>query len=117
MKKEKKITHYYTSFFREIAISRTKKLQQLMILYTTCSLRPENTIHSDQQNKKSHPLCVLYPTLPIKKNVFCSTIHRRKMPKNILQITSHHVFKYHHWTIFYKTKTNFSCWLVFKKNT
>jgi len=66
MKKEKKITHYYTSFFREIAISRTKKLQ-LMILYTTCSLRPENTIHSDQQNKKSHPLCVLYPTLPIKK--------------------------------------------------
>ena len=86
-----------------------------MILYTTCSLRPENTIHSDQQNKKSHPLCVLYPTLPIKKNVFCSTIHRRKMPKNILQITSHHVFKYHHWTIFYKTKTNFSCWLVFKK--
>lgn len=69
MKKEKKITHYYTSFFREIAISRTKKLQ-LMILYTTCSLRPENTIHSDQQNKKSHPLCVLYPTLPIKKMYF-----------------------------------------------
>jgi len=51
----------------------------------------------------------------LKKNVFCSTIHRRKMPKNILQITSHHVFKYHHWTIFYKTKTNFSCWLVFRK--
>lgn len=26
MKKEKKISHYYTSFFREIAISRMKKI-------------------------------------------------------------------------------------------
>jgi len=59
MKKEKKITHYYTSFFREIAISRTKKLQ-LMILYTTCSLRPENTIHSDQQNKTKNRIPYVY---------------------------------------------------------
>jgi len=60
MKKEKKITHYYTSFFREIAISRTKKLLQLMILYTTCSLRPENTIHSDQQNKTKNRIPYVY---------------------------------------------------------
>lgn len=32
-----------------------------MILYTTCSLRPENTIHSDQQNKTKNRIpCVYY---------------------------------------------------------
>lgn len=83
----------------------------LIILYTTCSLRPENTIHTDQQTKqKTHPLCVLYPTLPIKKMYFVVLHIGEKCQKNILQANMYSNIIIGQ----YFTKKNFSCWLVFK---
>ena len=100
-------------FFVKLQLFHGKIKITLIILYTTCSLRPENTIHTDQQTKTKRIPCVYYNILHYllkRKCILQYTTQEKNAKKSYL--TSHRVLIIggHYFT----KKKLLLCWLVFK---